>query len=69
MRREAEGILANTIYDRLIVKADPRLLSVFAGRNNEYILALESDFGGTVSLEDAELGFGQIGRASCRERV
>ena len=59
MRREAEGILANTIYDKLIVKADPRLLSAFAGQNNGYLLTLESDFGGTVSLESAELGFGQ----------
>ena len=59
MRREAEGILANTIYDKLIVKADPRLLSAFAGQNNGYLLSLEEGFGGTVSLESAELGFGQ----------
>lgn len=59
MRREAESILSHTIYDQLTVKADPRLLSAFAGKENGYIAHLEADYGGTVILEKAELGFGQ----------
>ena len=59
MRREAESAFANTIYNKLTVKADPRLLSAFAGEENGYVKALEETFGGTLILEGAEMGFGQ----------
>ncbi|MBO5148621.1 MAG: ribonuclease E/G, partial [Anaerotignum sp.] len=59
MRRETESILAHTIYNKLTVKADPRLLSAFAGRENAYVKHLEADYGGIIHLEKAEMGFGQ----------
>ena len=59
MRREVESILAHTIYNKLTVKADPRLLSAFAGQEGIYVKHLEEDFGGIVVLEKADMGFGQ----------
>ena len=59
MRRETESILAHTIYNKLTVKADPRLLSAFAGQENAYVKHLEDDYGGIIRLEKAEMGFGQ----------
>ena len=59
MRRETESILAHTIYNKLTVKADPRLLSAFAGQENAYVKYLEDDYGGIIHLEKAEMGFGQ----------
>ena len=59
MRRETESILAHTIYNKLTVKADPRLLSAFAGQENAYVKHLEDDYGGIIHLEKAEMGFGQ----------
>lgn len=60
MRRQAESIFAHTIYDRITVKADPRLLSAFAGTDGVYVKALEETFGGVVVLEKAEMDFGQF---------
>ncbi len=59
MRREAESAFANTIYNKLTVKADPRLLSAFAGADGSYVKGLEETFGGVLVLEGTELGFGQ----------
>ena len=59
MRREAESILAHTIYNKLIIKADQRLLSAFAGQDNAYVKRLEADYGGIILLEKADMGFGQ----------
>jgi len=59
MRREAESILAHTIYNKLTVKADARLLSAFAGQENAYVKHLEADYVGVVLLQPADLGFGQ----------
>lgn len=59
MRREAESILAHTIYNKLTVKADARLLSAFAGQENDYVKHLEADYGGVILLQSAEMGFGQ----------
>ena len=59
MRRETESILAHTIYNKLTVKADPRLLSAFAGQENAYVKHLEDDYVGIIHLEKAEMGFGQ----------
>lgn len=59
MRREAESIFANTIYHKLTVKADPRLLAAFAGQDGAWARTLEEKSGGTILLEGAELGFGQ----------
>lgn len=58
MRRQAESIFANTIYNKIIVRADGRLLRAFAGEENGYIRRLEERFGGSVCLEDAEMAFG-----------
>jgi len=60
MRREAESILAHTIYNKLTVKADQRLLSAFAGQGGAYVKHLEADYGGSIMLEAAEMGFGQF---------
>ena len=60
MRREAESILAHTIYNKLTVKADQRLLSAFAGQEGAYVKHLEADYGGSIMLEAAEMGFGQF---------
>ena len=59
MRREAESVLAHTIYNKLTVRADQRLLHAFAGQNGFYVKALEETFGGVILLEGAEMGFGQ----------
>lgn len=59
MRREVQSILAHTIYNKITVQADPRLLSAFAGQESAYVQALERDFGGTICMEGADLGFGQ----------
>lgn len=58
MRRQAESIFANTIYNEITVRADERLLRAFAGEDGAYLEQLEKRFGGTVRLEPAELGFG-----------
>jgi len=59
MRREAESILAHTIYNKLTVKADQRLLSAFAGQEGAYVKHLEADYGGIIVLEKADMSFGQ----------
>lgn len=59
MRREAESILAHTIYNKLTVKADPRLLSAFAGQEGAYVKHLEADYNGIIVLEKADMSFGQ----------
>ena len=59
MRREAESILAHTIYNKLTVKADQRLLSAFAGKEDAYMKHLEADYGGIIVLEKADMSFGQ----------
>ena len=59
MRREAESILSHTIYNKLIVRADSRLLSAFAGRKGAYVKSLEDGFEAVVQLEEKELPFGQ----------
>lgn len=59
MRREAEGIFANTIYNRITVRADERLLAAFAGRDEGFLKGLAERFGGEVRQEAAALGFGQ----------
>ena len=59
MRREAESILSHTIYDKLTVRGDERLLKAFAGQEGTYVKHLEADYGGIILLEKAEMGFGQ----------
>ena len=59
MRGDAESVFAHTIYNKLTVRADQRLLKAFAGQEGAYVKALEETFGGTVILEGTELGFGQ----------
>ena len=59
MRREAESVLSHTIYNKLIVSADPRLLSAFAGQKNAYVKSLEDAFEAVILLEEKELPFGQ----------
>ena len=59
MRREAESILAHTIYNKLTIRADERLLKAFAGQGNAYVKHLEDDYAGIILLEKAEIGFGQ----------
>ncbi|MBQ5708522.1 MAG: ribonuclease E/G, partial [Anaerotignum sp.] len=59
MRREAESILAHTIYNKLTIRADERLLKAFAGQGNAYVKHLEDDYAGILLLEKAEMGFGQ----------
>ena len=59
MRREAESAFAHTIYNKLIVRADRRLLKAFAGQQDAYVKYLETEFGGSVFLEETDLGFGQ----------
>ena len=58
MRRQAESIFANTIYNEILVRADGRLLRAFAGEQDCWLKKLETHFGGTVILEAAEMGFG-----------
>ena len=45
MRREVETILANTIYRKVTIKADSRLLSAFAGTGIAYAGNLEKGIG------------------------
>ena len=59
MRREAESILSQTIYDKLTVRGDERLLKAFAGQEGTYVKYLETDYSGIILLEKAEMGFGQ----------
>lgn len=59
MRREAGSVFAHTIYHKLTVKADPRLLAAFAGQDGTWAKSLEEKSGGTILLEGAEMGFGQ----------
>ncbi|WP_317855511.1 Rne/Rng family ribonuclease [Chakrabartyella piscis] len=61
MRKEVEGILANTIYNHITVEADGRLLYAFAGKNNGYLQKLSDTFDGTVvCVANEEMGFGQF---------
>lgn len=60
MRRQAESIFANTIYDEILVRADGRLLRAFAGEKDCWLKQLEMRFGGTVILEAVEMGFGMF---------
>ena len=59
LRREVESILAHTIYNKITLRADARLLAAFAGEENRYLRGLERDFGGEIILQAANLGFGQ----------
>ena len=59
MRREAESVFAHTIYNELTVQGDKRLLSAFAGQDGAWKAALEEKSGGTILLEESEMGFGQ----------
>ena len=59
MRREAESVFAHTIYNELTVQADKRLLAAFAGGDGAWKTALEEKSGGTILLEESEMGFGQ----------
>lgn len=60
MRRQAESIFANTIYQKITVRADSRLLSAFAGKEEVYLKKLEENYGGTVVLEPAPMEFGHF---------
>ena len=59
MRREAESVFAHTIYNKLTVKADQRLLHAFAGQDGAWVKALEEKSGGSILLLAAEMAFGQ----------
>lgn len=59
LRREVESIFSHTIYRRVSVRADARLLAAFAGVDGAWLSALQERFGGEVSLMSAALGFGQ----------
>lgn len=54
MRREVESILANTIYNKVTVQADGRLLSAFRGYDNVYLDEITDKFGGMVICENKE---------------
>ncbi len=54
MRREVEGILANTIYNTVRVQADSRLLYAFQGKENAYLDKLFQKFGKMVFCESKE---------------
>lgn len=56
MRREAESVFAHTIYNRLLVQADKRLLAAFAGQG--WKESLEEKSGGRIILEEKEMSFG-----------
>ena len=43
----------------LTVQADKRLLAAFAGQDGAWKTALEEKSGGTILLEESEMGFGQ----------
>lgn len=61
MRREVESILANTIYNKVTVQADARLLSAFLGYDNVYLDKISREFGGTVICENKDdMGFSQF---------
>lgn len=51
MRREVEGILANTIYNKITVQADSRLLYFFEGQGGVYRQFLEEKYGGQLICE------------------
>ncbi|WP_352400287.1 Rne/Rng family ribonuclease [Anaerotignum sp.] len=60
MRREVESILANTIYTKVTVQADSRLLLAFKGQGDSYLEMLSKRFGGDVfCVNTKELGFAQ----------
>lgn len=59
MRREAESIFAHTIYRKLTVRADSRLLAAFAGIEEEWKRSLEEKSGGILCLEAGSFGFGE----------
>lgn len=54
MRREVESILANTIYNKVTVRADSRLLFAFRGVEDAYLNRLIKDFGITVICESKD---------------
>jgi len=54
MRREVESILANTIYSKVTVQADSRLLRIFQGKENSYGDKLYERFGKAVFCEANE---------------
>lgn len=68
MRREAESVFAHTIYNELTVQADKRLLAAFAGGDGAWKTALEKKSGGTILLEESEMGFGQYAWRSGRKK-
>ena len=60
MRREVESLLANTIYSKVTVQADSRLLRAFQGKENAYGDKLYGRFGKTVFCEaNEELPYAQ----------
>ncbi|WMI80438.1 Rne/Rng family ribonuclease [Anaerotignum sp. MB30-C6] len=54
MRGEVESILANTIYNKVTVRADSRLLFAFRGQGDTYLNSLSQSFGGTVICESSD---------------
>ncbi|MDD4842772.1 MAG: Rne/Rng family ribonuclease [Anaerotignum sp.] len=61
IRREVESILANTIYHKVTVQADGRLLSVFRGYEDAYLEKISKKLGGTVICESKnDMGFSQF---------
>lgn len=61
MRKEVEGILANTIYNLVTVEADGRLLGAFSGKDGGYLQKLSDTFGGKVVCQkNDQMGFGQF---------
>ena len=60
MRREVESILANTIYNKVTVQADGRLLFSFRGNEDAYLNKLSKRFEGTVICESKDdMGFSE----------
>lgn len=60
MRREVESVLANTIYTKVTVQADSRLLYAFKGQEDAYLKMLLERFDGEVICESTkEFGFAQ----------
>lgn len=60
MRREVEGILANTIYNQVRVRGDARLLAAFAGAGGSYLEGLRERCSGEVICESKnDMYFGQ----------
>lgn len=61
MRREVESILANTIYDKITVQADARLLAAFRGHQDSYLNRTSQKLGGIVICENKDdMGFSQF---------